>query len=340
VIVEGRREHAVDRASRYALALVAAFVAVAFAAVFGVLLSHSLDAWKHSGWSLVTSSTWDPVSGTYGAWPYVFGTLFTSILALVLALPVGIAVALFLTELAPRWLRSPLGILVELLAGVPSIVYGFWGIAVLAPLLRKPVEPWLANVVGTFLSGGVAWASWWPGLAWFVHWIPFAGPVIAQWMGMLFTGPKIGIGFLLAGLVLAVMILPTIVAISRDAILAVPRLEREAAYALGATRWEVARGALRSAKAGVFAAGTLGLGRALGETMAVYLVIANVATQAPRLFAPGQTLASAIANQLGEASDPLFVSSLLALGLILFVLTLLVNIAARLVIEPPWKVRT
>lgn len=304
----GRREHRADRVARYALGLCALAIALAFLAILGVLVQHSLDAWRHAGLGLLTGTTWDPVNGEYGAWPFVFGTLFTSLLALALALPIGVAVALFLTELAPAWLRGPLGILVELLAGVPSLVYGMWGIFVLAPILRKPVEPWLEH---TFASV--------PGL------------------NVLFSGPKIGLGFLLAGLVLAIMILPTLVAISRDALLAVPRLEREAAYALGGTRWEVARNALRSAKSGVFAASTLGLGRALGETIAVTLVIGNVATAVPKLFAPGQTLASTLATQLGEASDPTFVSALIALGLVLFAITLLVNVAAKLVLERPWR---
>ncbi len=302
-----------DRTTRYALGALAAAIALVFAAILGVLLSHSVEALRYSGFRLVTGTTWDPVNGSYGAWGFVFGTLVTSLLALLLAVPVGIAVALFLTELAPRWLRAPMGILVELLAGVPSLVYGMWGVFVMAPLLRKPVEPWLDSHV----------AHMWG------HPIPV--------LSFLFSGPKIGLGFLLAGIVLAIMILPTIVAISRDALLAVPRLEREAAYALGATRWEVARNALRSAKAGVFAASTLGLGRALGETIAVTLVIGNVATVALRLFAPGQTIASTLATQLNEATEPLFVSSLIALALILFVLTLLVNLGARLAIERPWR---
>ena len=309
----GRREHRVDRATRYALGLLALATALAFASILGVLLSHSMDVFRHEGVSFVTGRTWDPVNGVYGAWPFIFGTLLTSFLALALAVPIGIAVALFLTELSPRWLRAPLGVLVELLAGVPSLVYGMWGVFFLAPLLRKPIEPWLQDHL-THVGG---WEI--PGLA------------------TLFSGPKIGLGFLLAGIVLAIMILPTIVAISRDALLAVPRLEREAAYALGATRWEVARNALRSAKAGVFAACTLALGRALGETIAVTLVIGNVATVVPKLFSPGQTLASTLATQLGEASDPLFVSALIGLGLVLFLLTLVVNLAAKLAIERPWR---
>jgi len=311
------------------LALVALLVTLAFAAVLGVLFSRSTDALAHAGWGFLTGSTWDPVAGAYGAWPFVFGTLFTSFLALLLALPIGIAVALFLTELSPRWLATPLGVLIELLAGVPSLVFGMWGVFYLAPLLRKPVEPWLAKHVAPIFHflGGLLMP------------LPLLGPTLGVWLDVLFTGPKIGLGFLLAGVVLAIMIVPTIVAISRDALLAVPRLEREAAHALGATRWEVARNALRSAKTGVFAAGTLGLGRALGETIAVTLVIGNVAVALPKLFSPGQTLASTIPAQLPEASEPVFVSALIALGLVLFALTLLVNLGARLVIERPWRKR-
>lgn len=299
-----RREHRIDRLTRYGTGAVAAGIVLLLAALVGVLLLHSLDALRHDGVGLVTGRTWDPVSQAFGGWPFVFGTLFTSFVALALAVPIGFAVALFLTELAPAWLRAPLGVLVELLAGVPSIVFGMWGVFVLAPLLRKPVEPWLKAHLG---------------------FIP------------LFQGPPIGLGFLLAGVVLAIMILPTITAISRDALLSVPRLEREAAYALGATRWEVARTALKSARTGLFAAATLGLGRALGETIAVTLVIGNVPNLRPHLFEPGQTMASTLATQINEASEPVYVSALIALGLVLFLLTLLVNLGARLVIERPWR---
>lgn len=323
----GRREHVVDRISRSGLALAAVCAALVFGLIFGVLLDKSGEAFEYSGGEIVTGTRWDPVSGVYGAWPAIYGTLFTSFLALLIALPIGLAVALFLTELAPRWLATPIGVLIELLAGVPSIVYGMWGLFLLRPLFQKPVEPWLADNLQPIASG----------LGWLVHWIPFVGPPIQQWSDMLFTGSKIGIGFLLAGVVLAIMILPTIVAISRDAIHAVPTLEREAAYALGSTRWEVARSALRSARRGLFAAATLGLGRALGETMAVLLVIGNGATFAPRLFASGSTLSSKLANELPEAVEPVLVSSLFALGFILFVLTLLVNVSARLIIERPWR---
>lgn len=305
-MASGRREHPTDRASRWGLTVVALAVAGSFAAILVVLFTHSLDAIRFAGVSLLTGTTWDPVNQVFGAWPFIYGTLFSSFIALLIAVPISFMVALFLTELSPLWLRTPLGVLVELLAGVPSIVYGMWGIFVVAPLLRKPIEPWLENHLG---------------------WIP------------IFQGPKIGLGFLLAGIVLAIMILPTITAIARDALTAVPRLEREAAYALGATRWEVARTAVVSAKAGLFAAATLGLGRALGETMAVYLVIGNKPNVTIHLFDQGQTIATTLALQINEATDPLFVSALIALGLILFALTLIVNLGARLVIERPWRKR-
>lgn len=281
-------------------------IAATLVALVGVLTYHAAQAWRHEGLGFITGTTWDPVAEEFGAWPFLFGTLFTSAIAMTLAVPVGIAVALFLTELAPAWLRSPLGVLVELLAGVPSIVFGMWGIFVLAPLLRDPVEPWLKEHLG---------------------FIP------------LFQGPPIGLGFLLAGIVLAIMVLPTVTSIARDALLSVPRLEREAAYALGATRWEVARAALRSARGGLFAAGTLGLGRALGETIAVTLVIGNVPTLKLQLFQPGQTIASTLATQVNEASEPLYLSALIGLGLLLFLLTLVVNLGARLVLERPWRTR-
>jgi phosphate transport system permease protein len=274
-------------------------------AILYVLGSHAWAALKVAGFGLITGSVWDPVAPTFGAWPFIYGTLYSSAIALVLAVPIGLLVALFLTELAPLWVRTPLGVLVELLAGVPSIVFGMWGLFVVIPKLRHGFDPWVTSHLG---------------------WIPlFRGPV------------GTGQSFLLAGLVLAIMILPTITSISRDALLAVPRLEREAAYALGATRWEVARTAIRSAKTGLFAAATLGLGRALGETIAVTLVIGNAARVTPRLFSQGQTLASTLASQVGEASDPTFISALIALGFILFVITLIVNLGARAVIERPWR---
>lgn len=299
------REHRTDRAARWALTLVAGAVALTVLSIAFVLASHARDAFRYSGFSLITGSSWDPVEPfSFGAWPYIFGTLYASAIALVLAVPIGFLVAMFLTELAPLWLRGPLGILVELLAGVPSIVFGMWGLFVLIPKLRG-FEQGMAASVG---------------------WIPlFAGPVGS------------GRSFFLAGIVLAVMILPTITAISRDALLAVPRLEREAAYALGATRFEVARNAVRSAKTGLFAAATLGLGRALGETIAVTLVIGNVAHVTPRVLSQGQTLASTLASQVGEASDPLYLSALIALGLILFLVTIVVNLGARAFIERPWR---
>ncbi|MHB8606309.1 MAG: phosphate ABC transporter permease subunit PstC, partial [Thermoplasmatota archaeon] len=284
----GRREHVADRALRLTATAVAAAVALVLVGLFAVLVQHSLQAFETIGPALVTGDSWDPVSNVFGAWPFIFGTLFTAGIAIVLALPVGLGVALFLVELSPRALRGPLGGLVELLAGVPSIVFGMWGVFVLAPILRKPIEPWIHAHLGS---------------------IP------------LFSGPPIGLGFLLAGVVLAIMILPTIASISRDALLAVPRLEREAAYALGATRWEVARTTLATARGGLVAAATLGLGRALGETMAVTLVIGNVANTNAHLLEPGQTIASALATQVNEATDPLYVSALIALALNLVVRT-------------------
>lgn len=302
------REHPTDRATRWGLGLVASAVALVVLAIAFVLLTHALPAFRFMGPKLVTSSNWDPVAPSFGAWPFVFGTLFSSGLALALAVPIGFLVALFLTELSPTWLRSPLGILVELLAGVPSIVFGMWGLFLLAPKIHERVQPWIVGHWG---------------------WIPF------------FSGHGPGVGFLLAGIVLAIMILPTVTSIARDALTAVPRLEREAAYALGATRWEVAGQSLRSAKAGLFAAATLGLGRALGETVAVYLVIGNHVPNSLglHLFDQGQTLASTIANEMGEAGSDLEISALIALGLVLFALTLVVNLGARLLIERPWRRR-
>lgn len=305
-MASARREHPVDRASRYALGGVAALAAIIFGGILFVLLSHSLEAFGHSGFGLITGQVWDPVSQTFGAWPFIWGTIYTSLIALALAVPIGFAVALFLTELSPGWVRAPLSVLVELLAGVPSIVYGIWGWLVLGPLIKKNVAPFLDDKLG---------------------WIPLFSH----------DGGFRNQSILLAGTVLAIMILPTITAIARDALLAVPRLEREAAYALGATRWEVARTALSSARLGLFAAVTLGLGRALGETMAVYFTIGSVAKASVDMLGQGQSIAATLALQINEATDPLFVSALIALGFILFVLTLLVNLGARALVERPWR---
>ena len=243
------------------------------------------------------SSDWDPVAGEFGALPFIYGTLVSSFLALVLAVPVSLAAAVFITEMCPRWLRTPLSFLMELLAAIPSVIYGLWAIFVLAPLLRLHVQPFLAKYLG--------------------------------WTG-LFSGPPYGIGMLAAGIILAIMIVPIVSSISRDVMSAVPQNQREAVLALGATRWEMIRtGVLRNARAGIVGGIILGLGRALGETMAVTMVIGNRPEIAKSLFAPGYTMASVIANEFSEATDNLYLSAIIEIGLALFVVTLIVNAIAQ-----------
>ena len=252
------------------------------------------------GWQFFVRQNWDPVSGEFGALPFIYGTLVSSFLALVIAVPLAVGVAVFTTEMCPRWLRAPLSFTVELLAAIPSVIYGLWGIFVLAPLLRNYVQPWLAHHLG--------------------------------WTG-LFQGPAYGVGMLAAGVILAIMIVPIITSISREVMISVPQHQREAALALGATRWEAIRvGVLRNARIGIVGAVILGLGRALGETMAVTMLIGNRPEIAKSLFAPGYTLASVIANEFSEATYDLYVSALVEIGLALFIVTLIVNGLARLMV--------
>ncbi len=242
------------------------------------------------------TSNWDPVAGDFGALPFIYGTLVSSLLALAIAVPVSLAAAVFITEMCPRWLRTSLSFLMELLAAIPSVIYGLWGIFVLAPLLRKYVQPFLAKSFG--------------------------------WTG-LFSGPPYGIGMLAAGIILAIMIVPIVSSISRDVMRAVPQSQREAVLALGATRWEMIRTAvLRNARTGIIGGVILGLGRALGETMAVTMVIGNRPEIAKSLFAPGYTMASVIANEFSEATDNLYLSAIIEIGLALFLVTLIVNAIA------------
>jgi phosphate transport system permease protein len=251
------------------------------------------------GFSIVTSSDWDVAAGKFGAAPAVFGTLVSSAVALIIATPLAVGVAIFLSEFSPTWLRQPVGFLVDLLAAIPSVVYGLWGIFVLIPLLRDPVMPFLRD---TLHLGAT----------------PF------------FNGPAYGPSMLAAGLILAIMALPYISAVSREVLLAVPRSQREAALALGATRWEMIRDAVVPyARSGIIGGIMLGLGRALGETMAVTMVIGNRLEISSSLFAPGYTMASLIANEFSEATNDLHLSALMAVGAVLFMLTLTVNAIAR-----------
>ena len=253
------------------------------------------------GFRFLVSSKWDPVSDVYGALPFIFGTLLSSLIALVIAVPLGVATALFLTEMAPVRIRQPVITVIEMLAAVPSVIFGLWGIFVLVPWLRDHPFQWLAHTLG---------------------FLPF------------FKGPIYGVSMLAGGIVIAVMILPIITSVSREILRSVPNLQREAAYALGATHWETIRIAVLSyARRGLFGAAVLGLGRALGETMAVTMVIGNRAEITASLFAPGYTLASVIANEFAEATTDLYLNSLFELGLVLVAITILVNAVAQLMLR-------
>jgi len=264
------------------------------------LITKSQLSWHAFGWKFFFQSEWDPVNNQFGALPFVYGTLVSSFLALLLAVPLAVGVAVFITEMSPRWLRSPLAFTTELLAAIPSVIYGLWAIFVLVPLLREYVEPWLGKYLG--------------------------------WTG-LFEGAPYGIGMLAAGIILAIMVVPIVSSITREVMVAVPQQQREAVLALGATRWEMIRtGVLRNARAGILGGIILGLGRALGETMAVTMVIGNRPDIAKSLFAPGYTMASVIANEFSEATGDTYLAALVEVGLALFLLTIIVNILAQILV--------
>jgi phosphate transport system permease protein len=275
--------------------------------LLGIIVSLMIGAWpafKEFGLPFITSVEWDPVNDKYGALIAIVGTLVTSFIALLIAFPVSFGIALFLTEICPAWLKRPLGTAVELLAGVPSIIYGMWGLFVFAPLFADHIQPALANTLGQL-------------------------PVIGQ----LFKGPMMGIGILTAGVILAIMIIPFIASVMRDVFEIVPPVLKESAYALGCTKWEVVRNiVLPYTKIGVVGGVMLGLGRALGETMAITFVIGNAHKLSWSLFAAGNSIASTLANEFAEADSALHVSSLFALGLILFLITFIVLSAAKLML--------
>src|SRR5437588_9546622 len=261
------------------------------------LMQGSALAWQKFGIHFFFGSAWDPVAGGFGALPFIYGTVVSSLVALVIAIPLAVAVAVFVTEMCPKPLRKPISYATELLAVIPSVIYGLWAIFVLVPLLRLYVEPWLAKYFG--------WTH-------------------------LFEGPPYGIGMLAAGVVLAIMVIPIISSLTRYVLTAVPRQQREAVLALGATRWEMIRmGVLRNARAGILGAIILGLGRALGETMAVTMVIGNRAEIAKSLLAPGYTMASVLANEFSEATGDVYPSPLIEIGLALFLVTIIVNVLAQ-----------
>jgi phosphate transport system permease protein len=295
------------RASRIPDTVFAVIILLSAISVFAIVV---LVAWQlidksrlslhQFGIGFFYGHDWDPVAGSFGAMPFIYGTLVSSFLALLMAVPLSIGVAVYVTEMCPQRLRAIISFLVELLAAIPSVIYGLWGIFVLAPLLREYVEPFLARTLG--------------------------------WTG-LFTGPMYGLGMLAAGIIMAIMVVPVIASITREVMTAVPQNQREAVLALGATRWEMIRmGVLRNARIGIVGGVILGLGRALGETMAVTMVIGNRPEIAKSLFAPGYTMASVIANEFTEATGDLYLSALVEIGLALFIVTLIVNALARLLV--------
>ena len=265
--------------------------------ILTILIARSRMSLAQFGFGFFTRSAWDPVSGDFGALPFIFGTLTTSLLALAMAVPLALGVAIFLSELCPAKLRAPISFLTELLAAIPSVVYGLWAVFVLVPIMRDQLGPWLVKYLG--------------------------------WTGF-FGGYNFGVGLLTASIILAIMILPIISSITRDIMQAVPTSQREAVLALGATRWEMIRtGVLRNARIGIVGAVILGLGRALGETMAVTMVIGNHPDISKSLFAPANTLASVIAGEFSEATSSMYISALIEIGLALFLVTIVVNAIAR-----------
>jgi phosphate transport system permease protein len=292
-----------DRIYRAAILFFALCIPILLLLIFLEVGAAGWPALRQFGFGFLTSSAWDPVQGQFGAAPAIAGTLLTSAIALVIATPLAVGGAIFLSEFSPSWLRQPIAFFIDLLAAVPSVVFGLWGIFVLLPLLRTDIMPFLRD---TLHLGAT----------------PF------------FSGPAYGPSVLAASLILAIMILPFISAVSREVLLAVPRAQREAALALGATRWETITGAVVPyAKTGIIGGIILGLGRALGETMAVTMLIGNRHELSASLFAPGYTMASLIANEFSEATTDIHLSALMAVGFVLLVITLLVNAGARMLVR-------
>jgi phosphate transport system permease protein len=296
-------QHWGDRIFRGVTAAAALFAVLTVALMGWKMWQESRLSLDRFSWHFLFDSTWDPVREVFGAWPFVVGTVASSLIALLLAVPVALGAAIFLSELAPRRVARTLGFMVEMLAAVPSVVYGLWGVFVLAPLLREHLEPALGHIP-----------------------LPF------------FSGPPMGTDLFAGSVILAIMILPTICSVSRDVLRAVPLTLREAALALGATRWETTRTAvLPTAASGIIGATVLGLGRALGETMAVTMVIGNRPQIPHSLFAPAYTLASVIANEFSEATGDMHLSALAEMGLLLFGVSLVLNTVARLLVAKVWR---
>ena len=300
----GRKQQLQDRVFRHATEFFALCVLLLLG---GVIVSLVIGAWpalSSFGLGFVVTEVWNPVTDKFGAWAPIYGTIVTSLIAMILGVPVSFGIAMFITELCPAVLKRPLGIAIELLAGIPSIIYGIWGLFVLAPVLQQTVQPFLIDTLGQ-----------------------------APLIGSLFAGPPYGIGTFTAGIILAIMVLPFVTSITRDVFETVPPMLKELAYGLGATTWEVVwKVVLPYTRVGVIGAVMLGLGRALGETMAVTFVIGNAHRVAKSLLAPGTTISATIANEFTEAVGDLYTSSLIALGLILFVITFIILAAAKIML--------
>lgn len=293
-----------DAAFRVITRSAAFLVLLLLSGVIVSLIIGSMPALQAFGFDFITTQSWNPVTEKFGAMAPIYGTLVTSLIAMLIAVPVGLMIAFFLTELCPQWLRRPIAIAIELLAGIPSIIYGIWGLFVFAPFMQVHIQPLLISLFGPI-----------PGLS------------------NLFAGPPYGIGMLTAGLILAIMVLPFITSISRDVFEAVPPVLKEAAYGVGCTTWEVFRNVvLPYTRVGVIGGVMLGLGRALGETMAVTFVIGNAHKISASVLAPGTTISATIANEFTEAVGDIYTSSLIALGLILFAITFIVLTIARLLL--------
>src|SRR6201984_739215 len=302
-LLQGKVSEIPDIVFAWAMRLCGAAVVALLALIVYQLVVGSQLSWHAFGWKFVGQSDWNPVSDQYGALPFMYGTIVSSLLALVIAVPLSIGVAVFITEMCPAGLRGPLSFTTELLAAIPSVIYGLWAIFVLVPILRSYVQPFLAKTLG--------------------------------WTG-LFEGPPYGIGMLAAGIILSIMIIPIICSITREVLTVVPQHQREGVLALGATRWEMIRvGVLRNARAGIVGGIILGLGRALGETIAVTMVIGNRPEIAKAFFAPGYAMASVLANEFSEATGDVYLSALVEIGLALFLVTIIVNALAQLLV---WSV--
>jgi phosphate transport system permease protein len=293
--IAARSDEILFRAGTGAFALVLIVIVSGIALELGRQSSLSIHKF---GWQFWQTDVWDPVAAEFGARPFIWGTLYSAVLALIISTPIALGIAIFTSELAPQWLRRPLVFLTELLAAIPSIVYGLWGVFVLVPLVRQfelNTPDWLKSVP-------------------------------------LFTGPPVGVGMLSAAIILSIMVIPFTSSVAREVLKVVPQAQREGAYALGATRWEAIRMALFYARTGVIGAIMLGFGRALGETMAVTMVIGNNAQITTSLYAPQYTMAAVIANEFAEAADDIHLSALVEIGLVLFVMTLIINSLSRMLI--------